>query len=218
MAVVFGLDTNAIRAESQRVITALGGPACDWLPWLGRTKPRPADSVVSRALIMNAMIQIHFGAPIEVIRTWIETHGLTADLSRKERQILATPEADLGEQERTNLYWSIEALWTLAWIGSLIPEIPVEGPVGDELATLMPNLQVNEPPDRLRRTFRLRSPAAIYQKLDLYYLAHWYARDGALRKYDTAPFDLDVIMERRKALEWVMDAEIEDWDHTPDGT
>lgn len=62
---------------------------------------------------MNAMIQIHFGAPIEVIRTWIDTYGLTADLSEKERRILATPEDDLAEQERVNLYWSIEALWTL---------------------------------------------------------------------------------------------------------
>jgi len=48
--------------------------------------------------------------------------------------------------------------------------------------------------------------------LDLYYRAHWYAREGSLKGFSTGVFNLDIIVERRKALEWISDSKIEDWD------
>jgi len=216
MATVFGLDTTEVRAESQRTISALGGPVCDWLPWLDRTEPRSADSIIRRALVMNALVQIHFGAPIAVIRGWIEHNSLVRDLSARESAILR--KSTVTEQESTDLSWTLEALWALAWAGSFIADIAIEQPVGDTLASFLPNLQVNESPDRFANAFRLRSAAEIYRKLDVYYLAHWYARDGQLRGRDTRPFSLDAIMERRKALEWALDASIADWDDTPADT
>jgi hypothetical protein len=54
--------------------------------------------------------------------------------------------------------------------------------------------------------------------LDLYYRAHWYVVDGHLHRYDTGDFDLDIIMERRKALEWIGDPTVEDWDYTDAST
>lgn len=218
MATVFGLDTSAVRRNSQQTITQLGGSTCDWLPWLDRTQPRGSSDVAHRALVMNAMIQIRFGAPVEVIRKWVEENGLTDHLSTRERELLGSADDDISDQDAADLYWYIEALWALAWTGGLISEIQVNQPVGSQLASLMPDLRVNERSERFIGTFALRSPAEIYEKLDLYYLAHWYARDGQLNRRDTAPFSLDIIMERRKALEWVMDRTIEDWDETPADT
>jgi hypothetical protein len=54
--------------------------------------------------------------------------------------------------------------------------------------------------------------------LDLYYRAHWYARDGLLNGYATEPFNLDVIMERRRALEWISDRNLADWEDAPEDT
>ena len=167
---------------------------------------------------MNAMIQIHFGAPVGVVRSWIERNALGDHLSSRERKLLEGSDEDVSEQDSTDLFWSIEALWALAWVGGLISDIPIDGRVGSELASLMPDLQVNETAGGFMARFKLRSAAEIYGKLDLYYLAHWYARDGQLNRRDTAPFSLDVIMERRKALEWVMDRTIEDWEETPADT
>jgi hypothetical protein len=39
-----------------------------------------------------------------------------------------------------------------------------------------------------------------------------------LNGYSTGVFDLDIIMERRKALEWIADRTIEDWDEAPEST
>jgi hypothetical protein len=50
--------------------------------------------------------------------------------------------------------------------------------------------------------------------LDLYYRAHWFIVDGYVNGYETGDFDGGVIVERRKALEWVLDDTL-DWDDIP---
>jgi len=207
-----------VKEESERIIRALGGDVLDGLPRLDRTLPREPREVADRALVMNALLQIYFGAPINVIDAWITSNDLRASLSRRESQILRKSNAELSEQEKIDLYWYVESLWTLTWAGALIADIPIAEPVGDDLASLLPNLQVGETPARFRAGFSLRPFPQIYQMLDLYYRAHWYARDGQLRGRDTGVFDIDIIMERRKALEWLCDRQIADWDEAPDHT
>ena len=163
------------------------------------------------------MLQLAFGAPKSVIHGWLSENELLPALSRRERELLGNP-LQLDEQSKANLSWSIEALWAFAWIGSLIPELPIEQPVGNNLASLLPDLRRNEPATDFRARFALRPYETIYRALDLYYRAHWYARDGRLRNHATGVFNLDIIMERRKALEWAADGKIEDWDDTPEST
>ncbi len=209
---------NHVKEESERIIRALGGDVLDGLPWLDRTRPREPKEVADRALVMNALLQIYFGAPTNIIDAWITSNDLRASLSRRESQILRKSSTELSQQEKVDLYWYMESLWTLVWAGALIPDIPIAQPVGDDLASLLPNLQIGENAARFRGGFSLRPFHETYQMLDLYYRAHWYARDGQLRGYDTGVFDIDVIMERRKALEWICDRQVADWDETPDHT
>ncbi len=58
---------------------------------------------------------------------------------------------------------------------------------------------------------RLRSHEELFRMLDLYYRLHWWTRNAQLTGQDTGEVRLDIIMERRKALEWIMDANC-DWD------
>lgn len=50
-----------------------------------------------------------------------------------------------------------------------------------------------------------------------YHRLHWRTRDDRLNGRDSGDVDLSVIMERRKSLEWILDAEC-DWDDVPDHT
>src|SRR5262245_61391604 len=121
------IDADAVKRESETVIQGAGGQICDWLPVLDRdVQPRELAAVVHRALILNAMLQIYFQAPVAVINDWIDRNGLADDLSASERGILEKDDTDLTEQERINLYWYIEALWTFAWAGQLIPDLPFD--------------------------------------------------------------------------------------------
>jgi Domain of unknown function (DUF4272) len=214
---VSDFDPLAVKAESEARILAAGGRILDWLPHLDRGNPREAASICDRALTMHALLQLTFGAPREVIRQWIADNGLEASLSIRERALVAGDE-ELGEQEGTDLRWYIEALWALAWAGSLIADIPVGQSAGAGLARLMPDLQVGERAAGFRARFAPRPYVELFAMLDFYYRAHWYARNGLREGTSTAPFDLDTIMERRKALEWACDADIADWDETPADT
>lgn len=205
-----------VKAESERIILALGGRICDWLPQLDRTEPRASSEVAERALVLHAMLQIYFGAPIDVIASWINANQLDFSLSRHERSLLMNE--SLTEQERINLYWYIEALWAMVWAGQLTEDLAIDQHVGGNLASLLPNLQVYEDGSSFRRRFLLRPFEEIYNMLDLYYRAHWYARDGQLNNYPTEPFNPDVITERRRALEWISNRKLADWEDTPDNT
>ena len=76
------IDLDAVKRETEAIIRRAGGEICDWLPILDRdAKPRDLAAVVSRALILNAMLQIYFKAPIAAIKDWITRNGLANDLS-----------------------------------------------------------------------------------------------------------------------------------------
>jgi Domain of unknown function (DUF4272) len=212
------LDYQAVKSKSEEIISALGGRVCDWLPVLDHTEPRESSAVADRALVLNAIIQIYFGAPVHIVSEWIRDNQLEESLSHNDRHVLGAKAEELTEQQRTNLFWYIEALWALAWSGQLTEELRIDKPVGDNLASLMPDLRVNEDGRKFRQRFKLRPFVEIHVMLDLYYRAHWYARDGHLNGYSTGVFNLDSIMERRRSLEWICDRTIGDWEDTPDGT
>ena len=212
------MDRAEVKARSEHLIRSLGGKTLDWLPWLDRSQPRASAEVAERTLAMHALLGIYFQAPIPVIATWIQDNGLEGAPSRRERALLGIREGELTQQDRIDLYWYIEALWAFAWAGKLIPDLPIDKPVGDNLASLLPNIENGERGDAFRTAYALRSFADIFQMLDIYFRAHWYARDGQLSGYATGAFNLDIIMERRRALEWISDRTIGDWDETPEST
>lgn len=208
------VDPVSIKTESEAVVIAAGGKICDWLPYLDRAEVRPSTEIIGRALVMNALINIYFKAPISVVANWIERHGLSEHLSAVERTILSRPDEALPEQQLIDLFWYIEALWALMWVGSLIDDLPFQTHVEDRMASMCPNLAKDEGPEKFSAHMRMRGPDEIFRILDLYFRVHWWARDGQINGYSTDPANLDIVMERRKALEWVLNPRC-DWDDVP---
>ena len=208
------IDPLQVKAESEKAILAANGRVCDWLPCPDQVEPRMREEIVGRALVMNALLNIYFRAPVPVIKGWIEANGLAGHLSESERALLQKKNGELSKQELVDLYWYIEGLWALMWVGSLIPDLPIDRPVEDHMATLTPNLQRKEDGTKFSRNMQIRPYEDLYRMLDLYYRAHWYTEDGRINGYLTGQIDGDIIMERRKALEWVMDRTVE-WDDVP---
>jgi hypothetical protein len=205
-------DALQIKAQSERQILALGGQICDWLPWVEITEMRSADEIIDRTLITHALLNISFRAPTGIIRDWIDRQGLSGHLSPAERLILDKPNDQLTNQEQANLYWYIDCVWAFLWICSLIPDIPVTRQIDNTMAALLPNLQKNEDSVKFRASARIRSREEIYRMRDLYYRAHWYSRNCQLTGASSGDFNLDSIMERRRALQWTLDRD-EEWDN-----
>jgi len=158
------------------------------------------------------MLQIAFKAPTDVIKTWLDKNDVSQHLSSNERELLAKTNDDLTQQESTDLYWYIEALWALLWVGGLIDDLAFDRPIQDFMASICPALQHNEDCRKFSEKMNIRSNDEIFRMLDLHYRLHWWTRDGNLNGYDTGDVSLDIVMERRKALEWVMDHTC-DWDN-----
>jgi hypothetical protein len=117
----------------------------------------------------------------------------------------------LDETVLNALRWEIEPLWAAVWTGSLTEELSPTQHVDDQLASLLPSLARGDTPQAFLSCFSLRSLPELYAKLDLFYRAHWFARDSHLNGNDAGPFKLGIIQGRRKFLEWATHADSQ-WD------
>lgn len=204
------INPQEIKKHSEQIIINAGGKILEWLPTIELPKPRVLDEIINRALVLNAMFQLHLNAPKYYITDWIEENSLQSELTSKESTILNSPNK-LTNVEHYDLYWSLESLWAIAWATNLINDLPFNQQVGAELAGLSPNLQINEDGYKYSSRMELRSPESIYTMLDLYYRVHWWINKATKENEPTGDIVLDVIRARRKALEWILNSEIE-WD------
>lgn len=205
------LNPEQVKAESEQIILSVGGKTLETLPELTRTRVRPREEIIDRALVMNAMLQLYFEAPVEIIDGWIYENGLEECVSPRESVLLSKPTDQLTHEEKLETYWYIEGLWALMWVGSLIDSLPFDRSVEDFMASLAPNLQLNEDGSKFQNNMRIRLYPEVFKMLDLYYRLHWYANDAYVNGRDTGHIKIAVIMERRRALEWVMQPDVE-WD------
>jgi len=208
------IDTDEIKAASEAAVKQKGGQVCDWLPYIEPTSLRDPDSVIARALILNAMINIYFDAPTAIIKAWIEEHDLADELSPVERDILSRRESALTGQEKINLYWYIEALWAFLWATKMIEAMDFTVSVPDTMASMCPTLQSDEGPEKFTESMDLRDYEDLYKERDLYLRVMWWARQSTMTGQEDPKFNLSRTMERRRALDWIMDATL-DWDDVP---
>lgn len=118
---------------------------------------------------------------------------------------------ELKEEEHYNLYWSLESLWAITWATNLIKDLSFNQKVGNELASLSPNLQIDDDGHKYINFMKLRSIKSIYMMLDLYYRLHWWLNNAKQEKKSSGNIDIGVITSRRKALEWILNSNLE-WD------
>jgi Domain of unknown function (DUF4272) len=161
--------------------------------------------------VMNALINISFGAPTYIIESWLEKHGLSQHLSSSEKRIVSASDHELTEADFNGLHWYLEGLWALMWASNMIDSLEAEQHVGDNQASLMPNLEHDEDNKKIAAINNLRSEIEIYSMLDYYYRLHWYCVDERLNGKQTT-LDEGIIVERRRALEWVFNRSA-DWDN-----
>ena len=201
-----------VKEESEVAILALGGRVCESLPVIELTEMRPRDprEVASRALVLTALVQMSFGAPPKLVRSWLHASSLADFLSAEERVVVDAAE-DPAVSTRNRLRWNIEALWAAVWAGGLVDDLGPTTPIGDQLASLLPDLRTQESPERFLDSFSLRPADVLLGTLDLLYRAHWAARDSRLSGSKDCPFNEGTVHERRKLLEWSLNADV-DWD------
>jgi hypothetical protein len=87
------IEPAVVKRKSEAAIIAASGKICDWLPTIDTENltVRDARAVAERALVLNALVNLSFGAPKDFIAGWLLSNGLRAALSPKEQAILTKP-------------------------------------------------------------------------------------------------------------------------------
>ncbi|MEH6937531.1 DUF4272 domain-containing protein [Bacillus sp. JJ664] len=205
------IDFNKIKDNSETKIIKSGGKVNRDLPILDYAGTRNINELIYRVTIMAGMIYIAFEAPTKDIKDWIKKQGLYDYVSEWEKSILNKSEVYVTSTEKLQLKWYVESLWTLVWILGINNDYNYKEPVGDNLIQMVPDIKKNENFNVLESSIRLKPENEIYEMTDLYYRTHWYVVDSRLRGMLLNSFNEGLVLERRKALEWVINPSV-DWD------
>jgi Domain of unknown function (DUF4272) len=204
-------DANRIRSTSVSKASSLGVKIPIELPVLDSpAQLRTAEEICSRALAMHAVAASAYGADRRTVRGWLRMEGLDPFLTQEEVGYLESSprEAALKFREQIGRFrMQIEGIWALAWVLSRVSELDFNRDCDDNFAEMFPDLG-RESGDHFRSLAKLRSGEEIVQFCDLAYRLHWAVRDAQL-KHLVQPLKVlpEVTVERRRALEWVIDPE-----------
>jgi hypothetical protein len=133
-------------------------------------------------------------------RQWLISEGLMMQLTRPELDVIE------GRGPRLRKYMmQIEGMWALAWALGLISHLDHGKECSDSFVAMLPDIKAAESATAFRARVSLRSTEELVQELDLEYCLHWIVREAALQgRRPPAHMRADDLIERRRALEWLM--------------
>lgn len=205
------LNFYEIKNKSEVIIEKYGANINEKLPLIEYQGLRDSDEIIKRVTIMAGMVYIAHEAPPFVIKKWIEEQNLYKYLTEFEQDILEKEEQQVTSNEKLKLKWYVESMWALVWVLRINNNFQIYESVGDDLILMVPDVKKNQYISMLRSKVTMRDKKEIYEQVDLYYRLHWHCVDARIKGSKHSKFDEGTIMERRKALDWVVTPDVE-WD------
>jgi hypothetical protein len=208
------MTPEAVKAASHQFLRDHGIAINESLPCLedrDDLDPQDALAVARRCVVLNYVIGTAFSADPLELNQYLTEIGLIDYASSREKELFRR--AQHSEQEKINSGRLVECVQCLAWCMGLVELDPFKG-CDNNLASHFPGPFI-DPSDFINHA-RLRPFEEIYQQADLHYRMHWAARNARLKGTACAVSE-ELIMERRRALDWVLGVE-DDWDEVPSDT
>ncbi|HVM53264.1 MAG TPA: DUF4272 domain-containing protein [Acidimicrobiales bacterium] len=205
------MDTAAIRKRSLKEAARLGYEVSAELPLSDfDVKARDGDELVDRCLVLHALIAVSYGFPRDTAKAWLTQEELTSALSPSERRYL-----DAGDAAADEFFHGLsESVWALMWSLGLASKLDFAKTCPNDLVRTLPNLKTTESAAAFRARAQRRSTEELLESADLAYCLNWAITDAALRgASEPGRVPGWVVIERRRALEWVLSDE--DWDEVP---
>ncbi len=179
-------------------------------------KLKSMDAICRRAIACLLSIQLacdieeqnDYGESRELFLNLLKKYNVENFLLEKEKRLF---EDKYSPQDVIDVVWTYEAYWALIWVLGLIDDIKMPDTICDcqKAITLVGDCKDYED---FKSRCKIRNIEEILDMLDLYYRYHWACVEKRVQS-DTniGPLNPDVVVERRKGLEWVI-SDIEEWD------
>lgn len=195
------MNLKLVREASLETAKKLGYPINPSLPMLDVPSAcRGQSEIVDRILGMNGVAACAYGFSREMAQAWCEREVPPSALTIKEREFLRT-----GVGDKEQFTFQIEGIWELAWTIRLVDVLDFGQPCSSRFVTLLPDLKKSQKGADIRLKASIRPLADLISASDLAYCLHWAIRQikagHATLPRNTNPY---VIIERRRALEWVL--------------
>lgn len=201
------MDLKRIRDESIQVAKRLGVNVPTTLPLLDAgLEMRSADETMSRVLAMNAVAAAAYGFDKAKAIAWLKQEALTESLSEQENRFVLE-----GEGQPDHFKSQVEGMWALAWAMGIANELNFAKDCDNRFVMMLPNLKQCQSSADFRKKPNPRSLEQVVAACDLAYCLHWAIRQSELSR-NRPPGNLKpyVVVERRRALEWLLSKE--EWD------
>jgi len=202
------LDLARLKLDSEAALSAKGINVIAHLPQiegLEEVTPKNAQTVARRVCAINYLVGLGYGAKKRKLRKWLKGYKLWPALTESERKSLRT--FSISEQEKANYQWMDEAAQALAWSLGLL-EMDHFKPCDFDLIAKKTNHKSD--PTVFIKSSQLRPVEDIQKEVDLLYRMHWYAKRG--QTAGKHQLTLSIILERRRAIDWVYGTAIEWYD------
>lgn len=200
------MDLHEIRQASLREAVQLGYEPAANLPLLDESaRLRPQKEIEDRAVVLCGVVAASYGLPRDRVSTWIEKEGLRGTVTDTESLLL---QGDASDSQAFQV--QVESLAAFAWALRLVASLQFDRPAPGHLVSVFPDFKKAEPSTRFRSTAKLRDEIDVVRACDLAYCLHWSINQRLLeRKPTKSAVPPHVIIERRRALEWMLSSE--DW-------
>jgi hypothetical protein len=203
-----------MKSKSEAIIERLGLQPNKNLPEIEKIEElnfRNGSTIARRILVLGYLYAISFDVKRKVIKANLNKHGLISDLSKNEQKILS--KFFLTKQDKINIDWVTENIEVLGWAIGLWNDIPILKKSNEERQA--DNIPIHQDPSDFINNAELISKEQIYSQADLIYRLHWIAKRDSIG--ELGKNSNDVYMERHKAINWIIDNEI-NWDNVPTDT
>lgn len=207
------------RSKNNKYIKRLGIACFDDLPTVESSSDvelKDLDSICKRAIACLFSIQLaididqdeDYNESKDFVLKVLKEYSVEDGLSEKEKKLF---DKTYSEQDIIDIIWNNEAYWSLLWALGLVNDMKLPVDVCDCEKALKLVISCKNF-DEFKNRCKLRNIEDILDMFDLYYRYHWACVENSIDP-DTniGRLNPDVVMERRKGLEWLISGE-DDWD------
>jgi hypothetical protein len=204
------MDLKRVRDESIQSAKRLGVDVSPTLPLLDAgLEMRSIDETVSRILAMNAVAATAYGFDKAKAIAWLSQEALTDSLSELEKRFVFE---GAGQADRFKV--QVEGMWAMAWTTGIVSEMNFGKDCDYRFAAMLPNLKASQSSRDFRKKANPRPLEQVVAACDLAYCLHWAIRQSEISgKRPLGNLNPCVVIERRRALEWLLSKEA--WDEGP---
>jgi uncharacterized protein DUF4272 len=201
------MNLQTVREKSIEKAKALGYEVNLALPLLDEgVSIRKVDEIVDRCLSLLATVAGSYGFEKSDAIDWLKQEEISSALAKSEQSFL-----EGGDDSKAIFQRQVEGLNAFAWLLGFVKNMEFNQVCENNLISLFPDIKNKSSSSKFRSKAKLISLNKAIEACDLAYCLHWALTEAELSNR-RLPGDIEphVIIERRRALEWVLCCD--DWD------